>query len=541
MNQPNMDIYQNTFSDQISESDRFIDRFLNQIFALNVRSAKNREKVFQFAFLMIWLISGIFLHPPGNLDFYLIEQLAVYDIFYVKLANHLLAIFFAWDVILIIAGVYTAFFITKQLAAIYLADIFEIKDLSIAEIFVRQAAFANTATGAIHIENGQVKPEDHKSPTFRIGGPGSVQINLENAAIFEKIDGSSTIAGPTSEAPLVLEGFERLRSVIDLRDQTTNFDIFGRTRDGIAVEIKDVRLIFSVYRDDPRVTLTRPYPFNKEGLNWLVYNQVKGNWTNSLIGLVRGELARHIAAHNLSEILAAPGEPEIQQQIKTQQIIAKRIRRNYRHTARYKVYRQLYAKMKTDGPNHIPIFFWKYKHKNEIRQPIQFLNKNASSPFFTTRNKLSKLFYDEFNSSFIQRAHERGVNLEWINVGTWHTPTNLVLEQHMDAWKISSENEIRANKKVLNAVKNQSKNKELSHILQQLPNQNFYDYQYQHKTKSEIITLLIQDYASKLKLAREYFINHKGRVPRQIETALKHIRAMQLQKIKDDGGFFIGD
>ena len=79
---------------------------------------------------------------------------------------------------MIVASLYLASFISRQLAAIYLADIFEIKDLSIAEKFISQAAFANTTVSAIHIENGQARSEDHTSPTFRIGGPGSVEINL---------------------------------------------------------------------------------------------------------------------------------------------------------------------------------------------------------------------------------------------------------------------------------------------------------------------------------------------------------------------------
>ena len=53
--------------------------------------------------------------------------------------------------------------------------------------------------------------------------------------------------------------------------------------------------------------------------------------------------------------------------------------------------------------------------------------------------------------------------------------------------------------------------------------------------------MLIQDYAAKLKSARDLFINKKGRVPRQIDTALAHIRKFQLKQYKDLGGFFIGE
>ncbi len=541
MNQPKMDIYQNTFTEKITKTEKFINDILNQIFILNKQYARYRYLVFNFFFFGVWALSAVFLHPLGNPDFYLLEALRQYNSPILNIVNQLLAVFFAWDVIMIVASLYLASFISRQLAAIYLADIFEIKDLSIAEKFISQAAFANTAVGAIHIENGQVRSDDHKSPTFRIGGPGSVEINLENATVFEKIDGTSTIVGPTTKEPYILEGFERIRSIIDLRDQTTNFSIYSRTRDGIPIEIKDVRLIFSVFRNNVSRTLNRPYPFTKEGLNWLVYNQSKGNWTTSLVGLVRGELVRYIAQHTLSEILAAPGDPEVKHQIQQQRMIARKSRINLKHSSRYKTHNLKYTKRKTNGPNYIPIYFWKFKHNKQIRYSKQFMTENLSFPSFSTRNQLSKIFYDEFNSSFRKRAQQRGVNLNWINVGSWHTPSNLVPEQHLEAWKIATENEVKSNPKVLREIRNQSKLKELSKILQQLPAQRFYEYQYQGLDKKEISHKLIQDYAAKLKSARDLFINKKGRVPRQIDTALAHIRKFQLQQYKDQGGFFIGE
>ena len=144
----------------------------------------------------------------------------------------------------------------------------------------------------------------------------------------------------------------------------------------------------------------------------MVYNQSKGNWTTSLVGLVRGELVRYIAQHTLSEILAAPGDPEVKQQIQQQRLIARKSRKNLKHSSRYKTHNLKYSKRKTNGPNYIPIYFWKYKHKKQIRYSKQFMSENFSFPTFSNRNQLSKIFYDEFNSSFSKRAQQRGVNLK---------------------------------------------------------------------------------------------------------------------------------
>ncbi len=492
--------------------------------------------IFFTIFLTIfWGILIFLFHPNGNPSSIFLQNPTGKYLFF----RRFLSLVFAWDVVLILGAGLLGFGISLHLATIYLADIFEIKELSIARKFISQAAFMIRSVGSVHIENGQVREEDFKSPIIRIGGPGKAEINVENVAVFEKIDGSSTIAEAASKKkPYILEGFERLRTVIDLRELTSTFSIYSRTRDGIPVNIVDINLVFSVFRNNEFRTLTRPYPFSKEGIDWLVYQQVQGKWTSALVGLVRGELARFISEHNLSEILAAPGSPEIDQHLKYQHLIAKRIRNNMRHTARYKILHLYYGKLKKEGPKYLPIYFWNKKHKKKIRYSKQFMGKGMLTTNFSPRTSLTRLFFDDFNYSFRRRAHNRGVSLKWIDVGTWHIPSNLILDQNTEAWKITTENEIRSNPRVMNEVKNQARAKELSRLLQQLPAQRFYEYQYQGIEKQEIIYMLIQDYAAKLKSARDLFINKKGRVPRQIDTALAHIRKFQLQQYKDHGRIF---
>ncbi len=60
---------------------------------------------------------------------------------------------------------------------------------------------------------------------FRIGGPGKVIISYENVAIFEKINRELMVIGPPrspQDGVYELDGFEQLRSVIDLQDRTIN-------------------------------------------------------------------------------------------------------------------------------------------------------------------------------------------------------------------------------------------------------------------------------------------------------------------------------
>jgi hypothetical protein len=436
----------------------------------------------------------------------------------------------------IIGGFYFALQVTSN----YLADIFELKDPSIAQKYIKQAAFSSSAFNCIHIEDGMVRISDQNSPIFRIGGPGNVQINLENAVVFEKIDGSPNIVGPTINKNIQLEGFERIRKIIDLRDQTITFDIFSRTREGIPLAIKDISLLFSVYRENRNVSLTNPYPFDKESLHWLVYQQIPGSWTTSLVNLVKEELSNFVSRHSISEILAAIGEPEINGQINKQKNWGVRFRINRAHTRRYKVYGNLSRSKKTNGSDYLPIYFRNRRHSKKQRPRIIQSNYEIKKNYFLPRNRISNLFYKEFSQSFYQKAKKQGVRLEWINVGTWYSPAKLIPEQHLRAWKISSQNAINSNHNVLKAHYEQNRLLALADLIQELPIHSFIRHKNASATNKDIRKALIGEYFSKIRIAREIFIKRKGRVPIQVENALHHLRKYHINNLKESG-FFIGE
>ncbi len=205
------------------------------------------------------------------------------------------------------------FWFAFRAAAIYLDDIFELQDIRIAEKFIRQSAFASQYN-VIEVKDGGVALKDRKSPIFLIGGPGKVKVYLENAAIFEPIDGVPNVIGPTTpgDGPIVLESFERFRDAIDLRDQVPeDFSVEGRTKDGIPVQAKDMRVIFSVLRDGLEPTLAVPYPYIPEAIENLVYTKSRELWTDAMKPQINLELGAFIARHTLSEFLALIEPPEL--------------------------------------------------------------------------------------------------------------------------------------------------------------------------------------------------------------------------------------
>ena len=176
-----------------------------------------------------------------------------------------------------------AFWVAYRTAAIYLDDIYELGDIQVAQRFVLQAVFGSQYN-YMAIRGGEVQPEFKKSPIFRIGGPGLVRVHLDNAALFEAIDGTPRVVGPTVGRPgavVALSGFERLRSIIDLCDQMEEYSLEGRTRDGIRIRLKNVNAVFSVYRGGQMASLTRPYPFEPHAIQRLVYGQGTTSWVTA--------------------------------------------------------------------------------------------------------------------------------------------------------------------------------------------------------------------------------------------------------------------
>lgn len=517
----------------------YIDSLINFIFSTSSKAGNFRYLFLQILFVLTWLICAFSFHQPGEIDYPWLDFLLVSPYPITGTIVNLIELLLAWDVLLVMLSIFMGYHVALNLASIYLADIFDIKDIAISEKYIKQSAFSFPVYYQIHIENAQVRLEDQASPIFRIGGPGKVLINLENAVIFEKITGLPRIAGPTTEKPIELESFERIHKIIDLRDQTAKLDISARTLDGIPIEIKDIRLVFSVYRKSNQVSISTPYPFNEDSIYWLVYQQGPGPWTTSLVDLVRKELTDHVNHHLLSELLSSIGAPEINLQIQNQNKIAKKIRKNWAHTRRYKIDRLLIGKIKIDAPNNKPLYY-KKTHTKQPRFSKLFINKGGNFPEFIPRTALSNLFYENLTNSFQSKAQKYGMRLEWINVGTWHSSSRIVPDQYINAWKIASENTLKLNPKVLAGIFNQNRKQHLAKNIQLTPIISFIHKSENGKSNRVIINELINEYGSKLWGARDLYIRKKGRVPVQIERALSHIRNNQMKELKEQA-IFLGE
>jgi hypothetical protein len=438
----------------------WFDPFLNWLLAYTRSGALRRLAIFITTSVILWLFLALVSHPIGRgVD---------------SLAYQLLQSLFSADVLRHILVLWLALFLGTELAATYLDDIFELGNLRAALRYIWAAAFLG-GYPKLTIRDGDVASEDKESPVNRIGGPGWVDVHLENVAVFERIDGTPHIVSPEHQSRLLLSGFERLRSVIDLRDQVIELTVTGRTQDGIPVTARDVRLVYSVDRGfnsrqeeeafDMDAT-HRTYPFSELAVMNLVYHHGRDPLYEAMRSLIRSELTQFISRHTLSEFLTN-------------------------------------AQAGDDKPD-----------------------------VFISRDEITDLFYD-YAEEFSRHAEEHGVRLQWIGVGTWVIPAQIIKDRHMDAWKLSNEARLHRSEGALNVTFKDAWIMELLRLIDEVP-AAFYTMTAQSLSSDQILRRLALTYREKMRNARDLYLNQEQPVPPELRRVIAHLSVLAAIPLEDD-------
>lgn len=502
---------------------RLINALLNRIFDLRPEKAARRMR-----YLMLLFIFAVFL---VSLRFYPLDLWTKYirDIFLYYLTPSYPSIYIG-DPLINFAGFFwhvftdprifqyfpfflAPFFIALQAASLYLADIFELEHISIARGFIWSVALSGSEE-TIRVSQGGISEEDRHSPTFLIGGPGKVIVDLDSVAMFEKPDGTPHIIGPTAKEPrarATLDGFERFRQAIDTRDQyvelrdqdTKSQSVKSRSLDGIPITATDVRLMFSVYRGGIKPSAENPYPFSKESIEQIIYQATSRvtpelpnpstyefSWINRMIGLIRSELGTFMSKHKLTAYLASTGVPELEKIQRREERISEEIQKI------------------------VP-----------TEQDLADAKEPKSPPEFQPRSRVSNLF-TQFAEDFTKKAQSNGVELHWIGVGTWKTPIEIVPEKHLEAWKLSNENLYRESPDVLGKLEDEAILHKTITLIQDVPIEAHLKAISEEKEPKKAMRLLLLAYHQQLLEAAE-FMRAKGEaVPPGIEEAIAHINNM---------------
>lgn len=361
----------------------------------HVLSRDEHGPQFRFQALMafmavVWLTAALVEHPVLDTSA-LLEGMPGFVAFLVSPIIVVVAALFHLDVLRHLVVPLIMILLGLRAGAKYLQDLFELDDPQLALNYLVSAMFGGSYS-SIEIKDGLVTEASKESALYRIGGPGYVKIHLGNAALFERPGGESIIYRATSGT--FVHGFERLREVVDLRDQIRRRDdMLVYTKDGIPVKVTDVQVAFRLWSGGQPRSKDNPYPLDDVALRRVVYGKSisagfrSAPWTESIAGMASGVVTRYIGSRLLKDIIAQK------------------------------------SKVSMVPPGHQEAVEAGVVMSTE---PVASLAAPANA-----RRPLSLSFYDEATAKRFEAA---GVELIWIGVGTIETPED-VSQELINAWQ----------------------------------------------------------------------------------------------------------
>ncbi len=504
-------------------SNRLINAYLNMMFDLSPKASSGRF----WAFVILFFVTGFLLsliNYPLNLwlarfqDIFLYFFNADYRAGYLtgdpisNLILFALQVFFDPRNLRFLPLLLAPYFISLQSAAIYLADIFDPNKVpvSVARRHILEVALGGSDE-TIHISKGEIAEEDKKSANYLIGGPGKVIVDLDSAALFERPDGTPHVIGPTSREPggkATIQGFERFREAIDLRDHFVELrdlddkarSISSRSKDGIPVTATDVRFMFSIDRGEekPLASEALPYPFSNQAVENIVYKAISVVtpeqdtpskytflWINNMISLIRSELAKFMSRNELNKYLASIGQPEVERAAQRETLLIDEAR------------------------NLLPLGMSPPEKKDAPKKPE-----------FIPRPQIKTDLFSEFAESFNSSAISRGVKLKWIGIGTWRSPVEKVFSKHIEAWKISQENAGMDGNDAVKGFSVETVLHKVAELIQDIPLGSYQQASQTSTSHQDTIQKVLIDYRKQLIQAKELW-THKGElVPVDVEDAI---------------------
>jgi len=495
-----------------------VTKIVNEFFSFTTVAAGRRTLLLITALFATYFGSMLIITPPTEIgDAY--SKFISGEMGAANFLSYMLWVVINADIIRILIVIVFPFWAARRIAGIYLADIFE-REASVGRDFIWRAAFA-TSFDTIHINTGKVIEADQDSPILQIGGPGLVQVELDSAILTERADGTHRIIGPTQNlkgSVAVLDGFERIRQGVDLRDQAQSkdgkgMDVSVRTRDGLLVTAKDIKFVFSIRRrpnmkdkdDEAHVNPPdAPYPFAPSAVRKQVFDQVrsvakdkdperKPDWQKPPLpapigGMVGGKLGGFISGNGLGEFLAFIGEPELS-----------RLRDRWDEVYRAS---EVVTGIPQDKDGNVP-----------------------DQPKYIPRDRFTKLFDEE--AGFASAAEGRGIELRWIGVGTWDTPQPSISEKHREAWLLSRENVRLGGPGNLNERLNTSRQIEQLRLIREMPLEVFYEITEQDRTFDYVVRKLLVDYHNRLKLGKQEYERQGEEVPQTVQNAIDILDRIQ--------------
>ncbi|MCX8023783.1 MAG: hypothetical protein N3A60_01110 [Thermanaerothrix sp.] len=390
----------------------------------------------------------------------------------------------------VLVVVFLPFWLGLEWAAHYQSDIFSLPHPGVSRYFLLHTSLGLVPPPTLTIASDEPGTQNKQNPILLIGGPGVVTCSTEMAAVFERPNGTPRFILPGTRTNI--GPFERLRQTFDLRDHEFQYEeIQSRSRDGICITLQDVRVLFSIWRRFPQNrNLQNPYPTYRQNLYWLTYRQLPGPWMNSVRQLVIRQLQNQLQSRSFGELFAGISQPEIRQFANRQSQI---------------------TSIQWAKPLTRPL---RFIYNAQLPAPLPL-------PIPLPRPSLVR-FFNDFALGFPRLARNQGIQLEWINVGTWNTPEPIVWEQHLEALKITRENLRLGSPIALQKWQEQNLDEALAQHLREILISAFASFARSSAEPEERLFRLLSFYYGLLRNATERY--NQASIPVGVRNALDAIK-----------------
>ena len=502
-----------------------LEKFLSDLFEINQKTARLRLAYLLIFLFFLWIILALFAQPISDLQgeyfFYGLLPVAHDPIFY--FFDQIISALFSINILRYFLVIISAIWFSSYVVSRFMNQIHNLKNIKPTMSFLQGTAFNLSNQDTLKIESGQVSSQAAKSALYKIGGPGKVMIGLENAAAFDRIDGSVEIIGPTVDMPnsvYFLSGFEKMREVIDLRDQAIKFNVSTRSKDGIPIHIDEIRLMFSIQRGTLKVTLTRPYSFSSQAAWWLIY-QIPGQPWEKIEGIIRQLIIDKIRNCEIAVIPIPQANQELNHEENVERFLLKK---------------KILNKQWLRKHGH-PKFLFSHYHKNKtiiktrikrgsfkkIHPPIYFGTRQKSKPI-SQQTGISRMsiqtFFQEINQSFSDQIHQRGVKLEWMDFGIWSSPIFELSKQSQNYEDFLGKDQPMLNSSSLNTISQESRQEELARLFRIITTENNNNTFFTNNSESRMLLINLVEL---LKNYKRFTIGKSSEIIRKLEMTISLI------------------
>ncbi len=477
---------------------------VNWFFSTSATSGARRQWLFTLFLAYVWARAAFYAHPI-QLTGSLIRDLILYPF----------PALFAMDILRHVFIAVMVFLLALRLTAMYLDDVFELNDILLAEKYILQAVFASQYS-VIAIRDGKVAPEHQNSPVFRIGGPGQVKVHLDNVALFEKMDGSADPVGPLDTLRArKIDRFERLRAVVDLHEHNLSLTVRARTKDGINITADGVQILYSVARSRRReASLKTPMTYDPDAIEKIVYGdavfkhfkskadksppvprQSGGAIDLNMATFIQSQLSAFISERFLSEFLTQTMEPE---QAKQEQQ-AETLRQATEELSATPAYPSRMAETEATT-----------------------LSRRTQEARFVSRDRITQQLYEEVNA----RAIERGLQLHWIDIGTWVLPPEAekIAQSHLEAWELSVRNQSRGAPMAMAMVARSSQIMELQRLFREIPLNTYFEFQrLRQEDPAELVRRMLQAFRERILQVYSLYQDRQEPPPEEINRVAQYL------------------